>query len=144
MSRGLVLISLWAVSMENATHYLVVDVHGLRCVHVSVNIMNYMSTRELRGAGLELALEALLKNILSRVTWLRPWEVNRLSSACGRGFDFEAYLPVPEGHTICWSNVSKISAPVNSGVLRQQKELISVQTSSPGDVGCVPSSGRTM
>lgn len=91
-------------------------------VHVSVNIHNKVNTEELRGAGLELALESQLKKILSAISWLPSWEVKRQSPARDRGFDFEAVLAVPKGHTHLLVECKQDLRPSQFGALRQQRE----------------------
>ena len=87
-----------------------------------MNIHNTVNIDELRGAGLELALESQLKNILSDISWLPSWEVKRPSSARDRGFDFEAVLAIPKGNTHLLVECKQDLRPSQFGALRQQRE----------------------
>lgn len=62
-----------------------------------MNIAYNVNIKSLSGLALEQALGAELKDLLSGVAWLRPWQVERVAETLDAGFDLLATLPLPEG-----------------------------------------------
>ena len=56
-----------------------------------------VNMKALGGVALEQALGAELRELLSGIAWLRPWQVEHVAETPDAGFDLLATLPLPEG-----------------------------------------------
>jgi hypothetical protein len=62
-----------------------------------MNIAMPMNAMRITSANLETALAAKLRELLSRVSWLKGWHVERVSNRPEAGYDMVATLPLPGG-----------------------------------------------
>lgn len=62
-----------------------------------MNIVNIVNRDKMKGAVLEEALAAKLREILGSVSWLKGWKVESAGKEGDKGFDFIATIPKPGG-----------------------------------------------
>ena len=73
-------------------------VHKMPSVHVAVNAVQSMNTKNRASAALENALASKLEEVLGGVTWLRGWKVEHARDLSrDGGFDLLATVPLPAG-----------------------------------------------
>ncbi|MGA7848129.1 MAG: hypothetical protein WCA13_03400, partial [Terriglobales bacterium] len=68
------------------------------------------------GSALEQALGAKLRELLSGITWLRGWQIERVSEKVDAGFDLLTTLPLAEGKAalcvVCKSELRPSTFPI--------------------------------